>query len=56
MARGSRETGTRDATAQGRAARKATRAGRRLQIDWIVIPAVIVVIFVLGFGAKLLFG
>jgi hypothetical protein len=48
--------GTDSAKATGRAARRATRANRRLEMEWILIPAIIAVVFVVGFGAKLLFG
>jgi hypothetical protein len=42
--------------AVGRAARRATRANRRLEREWIVVPAVIVAVFLIAFGAKLLLG
>jgi hypothetical protein len=48
--------GEKDARATGRAARQATRANRRLEHEWIVIPAIIVAVFVIAFGTKLLFG
>ncbi len=48
--------GENDARATGRAARQATRANRRLEHEWIVIPAIIVAGFVIAFGTKLLFG
>jgi heme/copper-type cytochrome/quinol oxidase subunit 2 len=48
--------GESDARETGHAARRARRANRRLEHEWIVIPAIIVTVFVIAFGAKLLFG
>jgi hypothetical protein len=45
-----------DARATGRAAQRATRANRRLEREWVLIPATIVAVLVIAFGAKLLFG
>jgi hypothetical protein len=45
---------TRAARAQGRAAREAERGSRRTALPWIVVPAIIVVVFVIGFGLRLL--
>jgi hypothetical protein len=38
------------------AAREAERASRRVAIEWIVVPAVIALVFVIGFGLELLLG
>jgi hypothetical protein len=48
--------GDSDARETGRAARRARRANRRLEHEWIIIPALIVAVFAIAFGAKLLFG
>jgi hypothetical protein len=37
-----------------RSARIAARGRRRVAIEWIVIPTVIALVFVIGFGLKLL--
>jgi hypothetical protein len=39
-----------------RTAHEAERGHRRVEIEWIVVPAVIVAVFVIGFGLKFLFG
>ena len=39
-----------------RVLRRAVRANRRLEIDWLVIPAVVAVVLVVAFGVKLLVG
>jgi hypothetical protein len=40
----------------GAAARGARRANRRLEVEWIVIPAIVAVVFLIVFGARLLLG
>ncbi len=39
-----------DTRARRRTAREAERGSRRAAIPWIVVPAVIVAVFVVGFG------
>jgi hypothetical protein len=43
----------RDTGARRRTAREAERGSRRAALPWIVVPAVIVVVFVIGFGLRL---
>jgi hypothetical protein len=45
--------GRRDTGAQRRTAREAERGSRRAALPWIVVPAVIVVVFLIGFGLRL---
>jgi heme/copper-type cytochrome/quinol oxidase subunit 2 len=37
-----------------RTAREAERGSRRVEIQWIVVPAIIAVVFVIGFGLRFL--
>ncbi len=48
--------GETDTGRRARAAREATRASRRLELEWVLIPVVIVFVFAVGFGLKLLLG
>jgi heme/copper-type cytochrome/quinol oxidase subunit 2 len=45
------ETETRE---RRRTAREAERGSRRVEIQWIVVPAIIVAVFVVGFGLRFL--
>jgi hypothetical protein len=49
-----RETPEGGTPVRRRTAREAARGSRRAAIPWIVAPAVIAVVFVIGFGLRLL--
>ena len=37
-----------------RTAREAERGSRRVEVQWIVVPAIIVAVFAIGFGLRFL--
>lgn len=41
---------------QDRSARGAMRSNRRLELEWVLIPALVAFVFLIVFGAKLLLG
>lgn len=43
-----------EARERRRTAHEAERASRRVEIEWIVVPAIIVVVFIVAFGLRFL--
>ena len=41
---------------QAASLRRARRANHRLEMEWILVPAIVIVVLLIGFGAKLLLG